>query len=238
MLMPRNRYMVVIVLLTFFGISLLVTDILGQPDIISSFHVSLTAAGLLACAFFIAYGLMSIPAGVLVERFTEKPVMVAAFLIGRLGSLSFALFPRYRVAIVSLFLIGAGMATLQVAVNPRQRVAGGEEHYAFSSTLAQLVFGSASFVSPRIYSYLVLNLNRRSSGQNAFVQVLGRSTPAGLPWASMDWIFAAFTLRMVAILSFSGFPQSCIAAWRVRAGLSRDRLVRVGDVAHRHFARA
>ena len=236
--MPRNRYLVVIVLLTFFGISLLVTDILGQPDIISSFHVSLTAAGLLACAFFIAYGLMSIPAGVLVERFTEKPVMVAAFLIGRLGSLSFALFPRYRVAIVSLFLIGAGMATLQVAVNPRQRVAGGEEHYAFSSTLAQLVFGSASFVSPRIYSYLVLNLNRRSSGQNAFVQVLGRSTPAGLPWASMDWIFAAFTLRMVAILSFSGFPQSCIAAWRVRAGLSRDRLVRVGDVAHRHFARA
>jgi fucose permease len=181
---------------------------------------------------------MSIPAGVLVERFTEKPVMVAAFLIGRLGSLSFALFPRYRVAIVSLFLIGAGMATLQVAVNPRQRVAGGEEHYAFNSTLAQLVFGSASFVSPRIYSYLVLNLNRRSSGQNAFLQVLGRSTPAGLPWASMDWIFAAFTLRMVAILSFSGFPQSCIAAWRVRAGLSRDRLVRVGDVAHRHFARA
>jgi FHS family L-fucose permease-like MFS transporter len=218
MLMPRNRYLVVIVLLTFFVISL-VTDILGQivPDIISSFHVSLTAAGLLACAFFIAYGLMSIPAGVLVERFTEKPVMVAAFLIGRLGSLSFALFPRYRVAIVSLFLIGAGMATLQVAVNPRQRVAGGEEHYAFNSTLAQLVFGSASFVSPRIYSYLVLNLNRRSSGQNAFLQVLGRSTPAGLPWASMDWIFAAFTLRMVAILSFSGFPQSCIAAWRVSA---------------------
>ena len=92
--MPRNRYMVVIVLLTFLGISLLVTDILGQPDIISSFHVSLTAAGLLACAFFIAYGLMSIPAGVLVERFTEKPVMVAAFLIGTRGALSFALFPR------------------------------------------------------------------------------------------------------------------------------------------------
>jgi fucose permease len=39
--MPRNRYMVVIVLLTFFVISL-VTNILGPivPDIISSFHVS------------------------------------------------------------------------------------------------------------------------------------------------------------------------------------------------------
>ena len=78
--MPRNRYMVVIVLLTFFVISL-VTNILGPivPDIISSFQVSLTAAGFLAFAFFSAYGVMSIPAGVLVERFAEKPVMVARF---------------------------------------------------------------------------------------------------------------------------------------------------------------
>src|ERR1700693_4670570 len=134
--MARSRFAVILVFLTFFVISLL-TNILGPivPDIITSFHVSLTAAGFLAFAFFIAYGVMSIPAGVLVERFTEKPVMVAAFLVGTLGSLSFALFPAYRVAIVSLFLIGAGMATLQVAVNPVLRVAGGEEHYAFHLTL-------------------------------------------------------------------------------------------------------
>src|SRR6266478_2593675 len=150
--MARSRYTVTLVFLTFFVISLL-TNILGPivPDIIS-FHVSLTAAGFLAFAFFIAYGVMSIPAGFLVERFTEKPVMVLAFLAGTLGSLSFALFPGYRVAIISYFTIGAGMAVLQVAINPLLRVAGGEEHYAFNSTLAQLIFGSASFISPRIYS--------------------------------------------------------------------------------------
>jgi MFS transporter, FHS family, L-fucose permease len=232
MLMPRNRYMVAIVLLTFFVISL-VTNILGPivPDIISSFHVSLTAAGFLAFAFFIAYGVMSIPAGVLVERYTEKPVMVAAFLAGTLGSLSFALFPAYRVAIVSLFVIGAGMATLQVAVNPLLRVAGGEEHYAFYSTLAQLVFGSASFISPRIYSYLVLSLNRRSFEQNALLQVLGRWTPAGLPWVSMYWIFTGFTLATVAILSFSRFPRVQYSAeerpgsWEMYRSLARKREV-------------
>jgi len=61
-------------------------------------------------------------------------------------------------------------------------VAGGEEHYAFNSTLAQLVFGGASFISPRIYSYLVLNLNSAASGQNVFLRVLRRLTPPGLPW--------------------------------------------------------
>src|ERR1035438_4685806 len=93
--MPRNRTMVGIVFLTFFVMSLL-TNILGPlvPDIISSFKVSLTAAALLPFSFFIAYGVMSIPAGFLVERFGEKPVMIAAFLAGTLGSLSFALLDR------------------------------------------------------------------------------------------------------------------------------------------------
>ncbi len=56
--------MVSSVFLTFFAISLL-TNILGPivPDIVSSFHVNLTAAAFLAFAFFIAYGVMSIPAG-------------------------------------------------------------------------------------------------------------------------------------------------------------------------------
>src|ERR1700684_2540124 len=100
--MARSRSMVILVFLTFFVMSLL-TNILGPivPDVIASFHVSLTGAGFLAFAFFIAYGVMSIPAGFLVERFTEKPVMVVSFLVGTLGSLSFALFPAYCVAIVS-----------------------------------------------------------------------------------------------------------------------------------------
>src|SRR3979411_1716541 len=189
--MARSKYMIVLVFLTFFVMSLL-TNILGPilPDIISSFHVSLTAAGFLAFAFFIAYGVMSIPAGFSVERFTEKPVMVLAFLAATLGSLSFALFPGYRVAIVSYFTIGAGMAVLQVAINPLLRVAGGEEHYAFNSTLAQLIFGSASFLSPRIYSYLVLNLKDSSPEENIVLRILRGLTPAELPWASIYWIFA------------------------------------------------
>jgi MFS transporter, FHS family, L-fucose permease len=230
--MERNRYMVSLIFVTFFVMSLL-TNILGPivPDIISSFHVSLTAAGFLAFAFFIAYGVMSIPAGFLVERFTEKPVMTVAFLVGTLGSLSFALFPQYRVAIVSLFVMGAGMATLQVAVNPLLRVSGGEEHYAFNSTLAQLVFGSASFISPRIYSYLVLNLNGSSSTRNVFLRLLERLTPAGLPWASMYWIFAVFTLLMAVVIFLSRFPrvqhtdEEHAGSWSMYLSLARQRIV-------------
>src|SRR5215470_6939285 len=183
---PRNRSMVGLVFLVFFVMSLL-TNILGPivPDIIASFGVSLTAAALLPFSFFIAYGVMSIPAGFLVERFTEKPVMMLAFLAAAAGSLSFALYPTYQVAVVSLFVMGSGMATLQVAINPLLRVAGGEEHFAFNSAFAQLIFGSASFLSPMIYSYLVLNLANPSPQRNLLLALLARITPPALPWAAM-----------------------------------------------------
>ncbi len=205
--MPRNRYMVVIVFLTFFVMSLL-TNILGPivPDIISSFKVSLAAAAFLPFSFFIAYGVMSIPAGFWVERFGEKPVMIAAFLAGTLGSLSFALHPTYQVAVVSLFVMGSGMAVLQTAINPLLRVAGGEEHFAFNSAFAQLIFGIASFISPYIYSYLVLNLGGVTS-RNLLLTLLGRITPRTLPWASMYWIFALSTMVMMLVLFLSRFPR-------------------------------
>lgn len=205
--MPRNRTMVGIVFLTFFVMSLL-TNILGPlvPDIISSFKVSLTAAALLPFSFFIAYGVMSIPAGFLVERFGEKPVMIAAFLAGTFGSLSFALHPSYEVAVVSLFVMGSGMATLQTAINPLLRVAGGEEHFAFNSAFAQLIFGLASFLSPYLYSYLVLNLGSGVDKTNPLLTILSRLTPRELPWASMYWIFAVFTVLMIGVLLLTRFP--------------------------------
>ena len=206
--MTRNRYLVGLILLIFFVMSFL-TNILGPivPDIINSFRVSLTAAAVLPFSFFIAYGVMSIPAGFLVERFRDKPVMVAAFLASTVGSACFALFPAYEVAVFSLFLMGAGMATLQVVINPLLRVAGGEEHFAFNSAFAQLVFGLASFISPRVYSYLVQNLGTPAAGQNWLLRWLARVTPSGLPWVSIYWIFAACTVVMTVVIWLSRFPR-------------------------------
>lgn len=206
--MGRNPRLVILVMITFFVISLL-TNILGPivPDLINSFQLSLGAAGFLAFAFFIAYAVMSIPAGFLVERFAEKSVLILGFLAGMLGSLSFAMIPRYGVAMVSYFVIGAGMAVLQVAINPLLRVTGGEEHYAFNSALAQFVFGSASFLSPWIYSYLVLNLSHPSPSHNGLLGMLKRVTPAAFPWASIYWVFAATALVMMVAIAACRFPR-------------------------------
>lgn len=206
--MPRNRLMVIIVFITFFVMSLL-TNILGPfvPDIITSFHVGLAAAAFLPFSFFIAYGVMSIPAGFLIERYGEKFVMLGAFTLGTIGSLSFVFHPTYQIAVASLFVMGAGVAVLQTAINPLLRIAGGEEHFAFNSALAQLIFGLASFINPYLYSFLVLNLSSGHANDNFALATLARLTPPSLPWVSMYWIFALVTLIMIAVLLFSRFPK-------------------------------
>lgn len=205
--MKRNYYLVSLVFLIFFVISLL-TNILGPivPDIIDGFHLTLTAAALLPFSFFLAYGVMSIPAGMLVEVYREKRVILIAFLMAFLGSLTFALTPHYGMAICSLFVIGVGMAALQVAINPLLRVTGGEEHFAFNSATAQLIFGVASFLSPRIYSYLVSSMGGAPGRRNPLISWLSRLVPAGMPWVSIYWIFAAVTFGMVVIILVSRFP--------------------------------
>ena len=205
--MKRNYYLVALVFLIFFVISLL-TNILGPivPDIIDDFHLTLTAAALLPFSFFLAYGVMSIPTGMLVEAYGEKRVILAAFLLAFLGSVTFALTPHYGMAICSLFVIGVGMAALQVAINPLLRVTGGEEHFAFNSATAQLIFGMASFLSPRIYSYLVSSMGGDPGLRNPLISSLSRLVPAGMPWVSIYWIFAAVTFAMVVIIFVSRFP--------------------------------
>ncbi|WP_143306304.1 sugar MFS transporter [Chitinophaga vietnamensis] len=200
--MKRSYYTVGLIMLTFFVISFL-TNVTGPliPDIIKGFRLSLTLVALLPFAFFIAYGVMSVPAGMLIERYKEKKIMIAAFVVAFIGSLALSLFPNYLTAVISLFLIGCGMAMLQVVINPLLRTAGGEEHYAFNAVLAQLIFGLASFVSPLVYSWLVRSIHEGRA------PLLAGLVPPSLSWISLYWLFVLICLAMVLIIALSRFPK-------------------------------
>jgi len=162
-------------------------------------------AGFLPFSFFVAYGVTSIPAGVFIEKYSEKVIILYSFVLALIGALIFALFPGYAIALLSLFLIGIGMAMLQVAINPLLRQAGGEANFAFNSVMAQLVFGAASFLSPQMYSYLVQNVHTDKS--TVLLRILNHLVPLKLEWVSVYWIFTIVALIMVVIIWFIQFPK-------------------------------
>jgi fucose permease len=205
--MKSNTFIVILILFIFFVISFL-SNILGPiiPDISNSFNLSLGWAGFLPFAFFVSYAVASIPSGILVEKYREKRVLLWAFALAFIGALLFALKPTFPVSLVSLFIIGLGMAMLQVVINPLLRVAGGEENFAFNSVMGQLFFGGASFLSPMLYSYFVRYVHT-DQNPNFIISTLNNLVPADLKWVSVYWTFALIALLMVFIIWFVRFPE-------------------------------
>ncbi|MBS1506498.1 MAG: MFS transporter [Bacteroidetes bacterium] len=229
--MKKNYYLIVLIFIIFFAISFL-TNILGaiNPNVSDSFSLNGMMTGMLPFSFFIAYALMSIPAGMIVQRYDEKKSLIFAWVIAFCGALLFSVAPSFPVFLVSLFMIGCGMALLQVILYPLLRVVGGEEHFAFNSVLAQLVFGAASFVSPFVYSFLVTQL-ALPEAKGVFVSMMAMLTPLSMPWVSIYWVFTFVSFAMLATIVLSKIPKvvrkddEIVGAWQTHVDLFRQRTV-------------
>jgi MFS transporter, FHS family, L-fucose permease len=194
----RNSALLMLFIMVIWFVISFVTNLIGplMPTIISDFHLSLALAGFLPFSFFLAYGLISIPAGALVEARGPRTTLLTAFTLNLAGCLAISLYPVYAVVIAGLFVIGLGMAMLQVVINPLMRATGGEAHFAFFAVMAQLVFGLASYVSPLIYSALM----RRP----------GAATQP-LVWVQFYWAFVIVYLILIAITAAMRIPSLSLA---------------------------
>lgn len=204
----KNKYLMIgLVLLVFFVVSFL-TNILGalNPSIKEGFDLEFSSLGFMTLAFFSAYGIMSIPSGMLVEKYKEKKVMLMAFGLAAIGAFSFALFPSFAVFLGSLFLIGTGMAMLQVAINPLLRVVVGKRHFAFYSVMGQLFFGAAGVAGPFLFSYLVENVGKEEAN-GGLVGMLTSAVPQNMSWVSLYWVFAVVAFLMATIILLVKFPE-------------------------------
>lgn len=228
--MKPNRIIVPLIFLIFAVISFL-TNILGPlvPDIINSFNLSIGLAGFLPFSFFVAYGVMSIPSGILIEKYSEKAVLIAAFILAFAAALVFAVFTTFTTALLSLFAIGIGMAMLQVVINPLLRHTGGEEHFAFNSVMANFFFGAASFLSPLLYSAMVTNIH--SDNQSPLILFFNNLVSPELKWVSLYWVFAATCVIMIIVIALIRFPKVELKAdEKIDTGSSFKELLRDRNV--------
>ena len=72
--MSKRTLHLILIMSFWFTISF-ITNILGPliPDIINKFNLSnLAMAGFIPTSFFLAYAIMSVPAGILIDKYGEK----------------------------------------------------------------------------------------------------------------------------------------------------------------------
>ncbi len=166
------------------------------------FELSDFEAQLSASAFFIAYGVMSFPAAVLLGRKKSVPTLLIALglmIAGCLIMLVAANVGIYAVVLAGLFVLASGITILQVAANPLAAALGPPEKSHFRLTFSQTFNSLGTFIGP--YLGAVLFLKGVEVNEGAISEQVRDASLAGIDRAFF-WI--AGLILLIAVLIWAG----------------------------------
>ncbi|HVO45907.1 MAG TPA: glucose/galactose MFS transporter [Steroidobacteraceae bacterium] len=136
------------------------------------FSLSYAEVMLTQFAFFMAYGLVSLPAAGLIARLGYVRSIVGALAIMAVGCLCVPLtekFNTFEVVLGALFIIASGITILQVAANPLAASLDDPARSHLRLTLAQAFNSLGTFLAPYLASSVILSGALFSSGGGSLV---------------------------------------------------------------------
>jgi MFS transporter, FHS family, L-fucose permease len=152
----RKNYTVPLMLMVslYFGIGFItaLNDIL-VPHFKDLFHLTNVTALLVQFCFFGAYFVMSVPSGWIVGRLGYKSGIVVALSVMGIGLLLFlpaSIIIFYPLFLFALFVVGSGLALLQVAINPYVGALGTPDTAASRLNLVGFFNSIATTTAPRV----------------------------------------------------------------------------------------
>lgn len=168
------------------------------PHFKDLFHLSNVLALLVDLCFFGAYFVMSLPSGWIVGRIGYKSGIIAALSTMGLGLLLFvpaSIVIAYPLFLFALFVVGSGLALLQVAINPYVGALGKPETAASRLNLCGGLNSLATTIAPRVGAAFIFIAAGATTAQ------LARSVR--MPYV----ILAGFTLLIAIITRFVHLPE-------------------------------
>ncbi len=153
---PKRSYTAPLTLMVslYFGIGFItaLNDIL-IPHFKDLFHLTNVTALLVQFCFFGAYFVMSLPSGWIVSKIGSQRGIVVALSVMGLGLLLFlpaSAVILYPLFLFALFVVGSGLALLQVAINPYVGALGPPETAASRLNLAGFLNSAATTIAPKL----------------------------------------------------------------------------------------
>lgn len=173
------------------------------------FSLSDFEAQLSASAFFIAYGVMSLPAAALLARRKSVPTVLIALALMIAGCMLMLLAANvaiYALVLLGLFILASGITILQVAANPLAAVLGAPERSHFRLTLSQAFNSLGTFIGPYLGAVLFLKGVEIEEGQ----QLTEAVRSAALLGIDAAFLWIAVLIGLLA--GFIWFARRLIAA--------------------------
>lgn len=205
------------------------------PRLREVFELSYFQAGLVQFAFFIAYGLVSIPAGALLHRVGyKKGIMIGLAVMGT-ACLLFspaASMRSYNLFLLAYFILASGMTVLQVAANPYVTVLGPPQTASSRLNLSQAFNSLGTTIAPALGAIFILSDSIYSADELAQLGVDERTSYLATEAAAVQLPFlllAAMLFALVAIVFFNRLPQLLESAAQSNYGeVLRNRKLMLG----------
>ncbi len=193
---------IVTVLFFMWGALTALNDIL-IPHLKAVYALSYLQAMLVQFCFFAAYGIVSLPAGLLIRKIGYQRGVVAGLIVAACGCALFypASMSGYGMFLLALFIMAAGITTLQVAANPFVTALGDPATASRRLTLTQAFNALGTTIAPWAGGVLILSGTVLSADQLAArapqAQAIYRATEAALvrgPYLMLAGILLALAL--------------------------------------------
>ncbi len=125
-----------------------------------SLNITKTRSTLLQAAYFGAYFLVALPAGLFMNKYGYKKGIIVGLLLYAIGAFLFypsAQLQSFEFFLLALFVLASGLTCLETAANPYVTVLGKAETATFRLNLSQCFNGVGSFIGPIIAASLFFN---------------------------------------------------------------------------------
>ncbi|HEX3385501.1 MAG TPA: L-fucose:H+ symporter permease [Mucilaginibacter sp.] len=202
----NSLYAVALITSLFFlwGISLNLNSIL-VPHLKKACQLTDLQSAFVDSAYYIAYFIVAIPAGLFMHKYGYKSGIVLGLLLFAIGAFLFypaAQMRIYGFFLFALFIIASGCGMLETAANPYINNLGDPEHATWRINFAQSFNGLAAFLAPIIGGTFILSGKNLTAAQehamsaqqlNSYLQ--GESNAVKVPY-----IIIASVVLLVAIL--------------------------------------
>ena len=175
------------------------------------FDLSYTEAFLTGSAWFIAYGVASLPAAAILSRLGYSRAILGALGVMVLGCLivpAATALDQYAGVLLALFVIASGVTLLQVAANPLVAVLGEAKRTHFRLNLSQAFNSLGTAIGPWLGSHVLLTGGVFAAGAAVTAATRGQSL------RSIDIAFLALGgfFLLVALFIFSARKRIDAAA--------------------------
>ena len=166
----KNQYLLPLILVTslFFlwGVAYGLLDVLNK-HFQEALNITRQRSTLLQGAYFGAYFLVALPAGIFMNKAGYKKGIIAGLLLYAVGALLFypsAQMSSFPFFLLSLFILASGLTFLETAANPYITVLGDPETSEFRLNLSQSFNGVGAFIGPIIGGALFFGDKEAESG--------------------------------------------------------------------------